>query len=160
MSDPIEPQEPATQGDPDKLGDGGKKALETERAARKAAEARAAAAESRVTELETEIGSLNTTHQQALEAATTEANTARTEAEKAAQDTLRYKVALETGVPAKHIGRLQGDTEEALREDAASFVADIVPGKTTPKPDLSQGPQGGDAPQSTADQFAAQLADF
>lgn len=160
MSDPIEPQEPAAQGDPDQLGDSGKKALEAERAARKAAEARAATAESRVTELETSIGTLETTHQQALEAATGEATTARTEAEKAASDALRYKVALETGVPARHIGRLQGDTEEALREDAAAFVADIVPGKTTPKPDLSQGPQGGDAPQSTADQFAAQLADF
>ena len=153
MSDPNDPQEPAGQGDPEKLGDGGKKALDAERAARRAAEAR-------VAELETQIGSLTTEHQQAIESVTSEAATARTEAEKAASDVLRYRVALETGVPAKHIGRLQGDTEEALREDAAAFVADIVPGKTTPKPDLSQGPQGGDAPQSTADQFAAQLADF
>lgn len=160
MSDPNDPQNPNPQGDPEQLGDSGKKALETERAARKAAESRAIAAENRVTELETQVGTLETTHQQALEAVTSEANTARTEAEKAANDTLRYRVALETGVPARHIGRLQGDTEEALREDAAAFVADIVPGKTTPKPDLSQGPQGGDAPQSTADQFAAQLADF
>lgn len=153
MSDPIEPQEPAGQGDPDKLGDSGKKALDAERAARRAAEAR-------VAELETQIGSLTTEHQQALEAAATEAAEARTDAEKASGEVLRYRVALETGVPAKHIGRLQGDTEEALREDAASFVADIVPGKTTPKPDLSQGPKGDDAKQSTADQFAAQLADF
>jgi hypothetical protein len=160
MSDPIEPQEPAGQGDPDKLGDGGKKALETERAARKAAEARAATAESRVTELETQIGSLEATHQQALEAATQAASDAESRATSAESDTLRYKVALETGVPARHIGRLQGDTEEALREDAASFVADIVPGKTTPKPDLSQGPQGDAPKQSTADQFASQLADF
>jgi hypothetical protein len=35
-----------------------------------------------------------------------------------------------------------------------------VPGKTTPKPDPSQGAKGEDAKQSTADQFAAQLADF
>ena len=153
MSDPNDPQEPAGQGDPEKLGDGGKKARDAERAARRAAEAR-------VAELETQIGSLTTEHQQAIESVTSEAATARTEAEKAASDVLRYRVALETGVPAKHIGRLQGDTEEALREDAAAFVADIVPGKTTPKPDLSQGSQGNVAPPSTAQQFAEQLADF
>lgn len=160
MSDPNEPQNPNPQGDPEQLGDGGKKALETERAARKAAESRAAAAESRVTELETQVGTLETTHQQALEAANQAASDAESRATAAEGDTLRYKVALETGVPAKHISRLRGDTEEALRQDAADFVADIVPGKTTPKPDLSQGPQGGDAPQSTAEQFASQLADF
>jgi hypothetical protein len=153
MSDPNEPQEPAPQGDPEKLGDGGKKALDAERAARKAAE-------SRVAELEAQLGTLTTEHQQALEAATTEAAEATKRADKSEADVLRYRVALETGVPAKHIGRLQGDTEEALRKDAAAFVADIVPGKTTPKPDPSQGPKGDDAKQSTADQFAAQLADF
>lgn len=153
MSDPIEPKEPVQQGDPDALGDGGKKALDAERAARRVAEAR-------VAELENQVTTLTTTHQQALDAATAAAMEARTEADKASGDVLRYRVALETGVPAKHIGRLQGDTEEALREDAASFVADIVPGKTTPKPDLSQGPQGDAPKQSTADQFAAQLADF
>lgn len=153
MSDPIEPQNPAGQGDPDQLGDGGKKALEAERAARRAAEAR-------VAELENQVTTLTTTHQQALDAATTAATEATTRADKADGEVLRYRVALETGVPAKHIGRLQGDTEEALREDAASFVADIVPGPATPKPDLSQGPQGGDVKQSTADQFASQLADL
>ena len=160
MSDPINPTDPAAQGEPDALGDGGKKALDAERAARRAAEKRADAAEGRVTELENQVSTLEAAHQQALEEVTTSANEARTEAEKAAADVLRYRVALETGVPAKHIGRLQGATEEELRADAASFVADIVPGKTTPKPDLSQGPQGADAKQSTADQFAAQLADF
>jgi hypothetical protein len=160
MSDPNDLTPPAQQGDPAELGDAGKKALEAERAARKAAEKRAEAAESKAAELETQLGALETTHQQALAEVTTSAEDARTEAERAAADVLRYRVALETGVPAKHIGRLQGATEEELRADAASFVADIVPGKTTPKPDLSQGPQGADATQSTADQFAAQLADF
>lgn len=160
MSNPIEPQNPEPQGDPEQLGDGGKKALDTERAARRAAESRAIAAESRVTELESQVSTLETTHQEALTAATQAATDAEARATASESDTLRYKVALETGVPAKHIGRLQGDTEEALREDAFSLVADIVPGKTTPKPDLSQGPKGDDAKQSTADQFAAQLADF
>ena len=59
----------------------------------------------------------------------------------------------------KH-GRSASLSLSALREDAAAFVADIVPGKTTPKPDLSQGSQGNVAPPSTAQQFAEQLADF
>lgn len=153
MSDPIEPQEPAAQGDPEQLGDGGKKALDAERSARRAAEAR-------VVELENQITTLTETHQQELEAANAAAAEARTDADNASSDALRYRVALETGVPAKHVGRLQGDTEEALREDAATFAADIVQGTTSPKPDLSQGATGSTPKLSTAEQFAQQLADL
>lgn len=150
MSEPNDSQETTTQGDPDALADGGKKALDAERNARKAAERR-------VGELENQVTSLQSSHETALTAATTAATEATTRAEAAEGNTLRYRVALETGVPAKHIGRLQGDTEEALREDAAAFVADIVPGPTTPKPDPSQGAKGEPAKSSTADQFASAI---
>lgn len=149
MSEPNEPQEPA-QGDPDALGDSGKKALQAIRKERDDALRRAA-------DLENQVSTLQTTHQQALEAANNAAAEAATRAEKAESGNLRYRVALEEGVPAKHINRLQGDTEEALREDAAAFVADFTPAPTTPKPDLSQGAKGEPAKSSTADQFASAI---
>jgi hypothetical protein len=146
MSDQTD-QQNQQQGDPNALGDGGKKALEAERDARKAAERR-------VSELENQVSTLQASHQQELAAATQATNDAESRAATAEASVLRYKVALEEGVPAKHIGRLQGDTEEALREDAAAFVADIVPGSTTPRPDPSQGSQGTTQKKSTGDQFA------
>lgn len=153
MSDTTTEPQAQVQGDPDELGEAGKKALRAERE-------RANAAERRVTELENQVSTLTAEHETALTAATQAVEDERSRADKAEGDTLRFRVALETGVPAKHIGRLQGDTEEALREDAAAFVADITPGPTTPKPDLSQGAKGDTAKPSTAQQFADALGDF
>lgn len=72
---------------------------------------------------------------------------ARRDADEAAQelatlrrDSLRQKVALETGLPAKWVGRLQGDSEEELAADAASILADLNKPRT-PAPDPSQGPR-------------------
>lgn len=70
---------------------------------------------------------------------------ARRDADEAAQelanlrkDSLRQKVALETGLPAKWVARLHGDDEESLRADAAEILADL--NKTRkPAPDASQG---------------------
>jgi hypothetical protein len=72
---------------------------------------------------------------------------ARRDAEEAAQelanlrrDTLRQKVALESGLPAKWVARLHGDDEESLRADALEILADL--NKTRkPVPDPSQGPR-------------------
>ena len=72
---------------------------------------------------------------------------ARRDAEEAAQelanlrrDSLRQKVALDTGLPAKWVARLHGDTEEELAADAAEILADL--NKTRkPVPDPSQGPR-------------------
>ncbi|WDF34552.1 hypothetical protein PTW37_06540 [Arthrobacter agilis] len=159
MSDPNDSQTPA-QGDPGQLGDGGKKALDAERDARRAAERKASDLETQIANLTREHETALTAVQQELTAAQQAATETVTRAEQAENTSLRYRVALETGVPAKHIGRLQGDTEEALREDAAAFVADIVPGPTTPKPDLSQGAKGDTAKPSTAQQFADAVGDF
>lgn len=68
---------------------------------------------------------------------------------------LRQKVAIEKGVPAKWVDRLRGSTEEELAADADQILADIQQSPTTPKPDLSQGSQGTPQPASTADKFAA-----
>ena len=56
------------------------------------------------------------------------------------RNSLRQKVALDTGLPAKWVGRLQGDSEEELAADAASILADLNKPRT-PAPDASQGPR-------------------
>lgn len=53
---------------------------------------------------------------------------------------LRQSVALDLGVPAKWVNRLQGETEDELRADAAAILADLKP-NGRPTPDASQGPR-------------------
>lgn len=72
---------------------------------------------------------------------------AKRDAEEAAQKLARYErdnllktVALNEGVPAKWVARLQGDTEEELIADARSILADLNKTKK-PEPDPSQGPR-------------------
>lgn len=55
-------------------------------------------------------------------------------------DTLRQKVALETGLSAKWVARLHGDDEESLKADALEILADLNKPRT-PAPDPSQGPR-------------------
>ena len=54
------------------------------------------------------------------------------------RENLLKTVALNEGVPAKWVGRLQGDTEEELVADARSILADLNKTKK-PEPDPSQG---------------------
>lgn len=121
------------QGDPDGLGDAGRRAIAAERAAAadatrqlREAQMQLAGMQGRITELETNLGTLST-----------ERDTATT-------DALRYRVALENGVPAVLAGRLQGADEAALIADAAALLGSIPTATTTtttktPRPDLSQG---------------------
>lgn len=88
---------------------------------------------------------------------------AQRRAEKAEKDladlqsaTLRQRVALEKGLPAHLVPRLQGSTEEELSADADELL-ELVKAPTSPKPDPSQGARGGDPKTSTADQFAAAI---
>ena len=75
-----------------------------------------------------------------IERAKRDAEEATRELDKIRRDNLRQKVALDTGLPAKWVGRLQGDSEEELAADAASILADL--NKTRqPAPDPSQGPR-------------------
>lgn len=62
------------------------------------------------------------------------------------QNSLRQKVALEKGVPAKWVDRLRGATEAELAADADVILADLAPANGAPKPDLSQGGSGGAIP--------------
>ena len=75
-----------------------------------------------------------------IERAKRDAEEATRELDKIRHDNLRQKVALDAGLPAKWVGRLQGDSEEELAADAASILADL--NKTRqPAPDPSQGPR-------------------
>ena len=75
-----------------------------------------------------------------IEKAQRDAKEAAQELTNLRRDSLRQKVALDAGLPAKWVGRLQGDSEEDLRADAMEILADL--NKTRkPAPDPSQGPR-------------------
>jgi hypothetical protein len=56
------------------------------------------------------------------------------------RDSLRQKVALDSGLPAKWVARLHGDDEESLRADALEILSDLNKPRK-PAPDASQGPR-------------------
>ena len=73
-----------------------------------------------------------------IEKAQRDAAEASQELTKLRTATLRQQVALDTGLPAKWVGRLQGDSEEDLRADALEILADLNKPRK-PAPDASQG---------------------
>lgn len=73
-----------------------------------------------------------------IEKAKRDADEAKIELEKLRSAKTRADIALELGLPAKWVGRLQGDTEDELRADAAEILADLNKPKK-PAPDASQG---------------------
>ena len=73
-----------------------------------------------------------------IEKAKRDAEEATRELEKLRSAKVRADVALEVGLPAKWVGRLHGETEEELRADALSILADLNKPKK-PAPDASQG---------------------
>jgi hypothetical protein len=73
-----------------------------------------------------------------IDKAKRDADEARSELEKLRSAKVRADIALELGLPAKWVGRLQGDTEDELRADAAEILADLNKPKK-PAPDASQG---------------------
>jgi hypothetical protein len=73
-----------------------------------------------------------------IEKAKRDADEAKIELEKLRSAKVRADIALELGLPAKWVGRLQGDAEDELRADAAEILADLNKPKK-PAPDASQG---------------------
>jgi hypothetical protein len=73
-----------------------------------------------------------------IEKAKRDASEAAQELATLRRDSLRQKVALDAGLPAKWVARLHGDSEDDLRADALEILADL--NKTRkPAPDASQG---------------------
>lgn len=153
MSDENQPQ-----GDPEALGDEGKKALVAERKRADDAEKALKAAAAKLqqiedadkTELEKALGRIKSLEE---ENATLNGDVASRE-----KTILRLNTGIEEGLPKNLIARLQGDDEESIKADAVS-LRELIPDNTPnpfPKADPSQGPKGA-GKTSNADQFAQQL---
>lgn len=145
MADDNNPQDPPQDPTPEPvkpdLGEAGKKALDDERRAKRAAEKRA-------TELETELDKLRKANQSDQERLLDEAK--RSAADEAAEplrrEVARLTVALEKGLTAGQAKRLVGATPEELAADADELLAEFGGGQPPqprrPAPDPSQGARG------------------
>lgn len=126
-ADPVDPVEPAADATPDPAE------LDRLRAALAKANKEAEKNRLRLKEVDdAKLSEIEKAQRDAAEAAQELANLRR--------DSLRQKVALDAGLPAKWVARLHGDSEEDLRADALEILADL--NKTRkPAPDPSQGPR-------------------
>lgn len=124
---------PKVPAEDEELGEGGKKALQSEREARK--------------QLEREIADLRSKNKE-YEDATKSAEEKQAErlaeledsSTKNALRVMQYEVAAAKGLPLSAATRLTGDTQEALEADADELMKLLAPSApATPKPDPSQG---------------------
>lgn len=131
----TEPTEPQKQGDPAELGEGGKKALDAERAARKAAEKAAA-------DLQAKLDEINRANESELDKARREATEAREQANQAAADAIRFRIAAEKGITDNVDLILTAGDEDTMRRQADLWVSRAPDTTAGPRPDLTQGGSG------------------
>ncbi|WP_377324742.1 hypothetical protein ACFJIY_07625 [Pimelobacter simplex] len=129
--------DPTAQGDPAELGDGGKKALDAERTARKAAEKATA-------DLQKQLDEINRANETAIEKAQREAKEAQEVAAKATTDALRFRVAAKHGISDDDADLFLTGSDEATLARQAARLVERTP--TSPLPDPTQGGKGGTAP--------------
>lgn len=145
---PVEGTEPAPETTAPDLGDGGKKALDAERRARRQAEKAASDAAARIKEYEDRDKTESQKLTEQLAALKAEAATARAEA-------LRLRVAAELGLPGDLHEFLVGDDEEQIRARAQKLMAATAAATDPrrPAPDPTQGakPGAGDGQLTKAD---------
>ncbi len=139
MSEQDTTQEPQSgngelQGDPADLGDAGKKALATERDARKAAEKAAA-------DLQARLDQIEAANMSELEKAQKAAQDAQDQLATIIRQNTRNQVALAKGVPADLVDFLTGENEDEIGAKADVLLARLN-APTAPRPDLSQGGKG------------------
>lgn len=123
------------QGDPAELGEGGKKALDAERAARKTAEKAAA-------DLQAKLDEIGRANESALEKAQREAQEAREAAQAAATDAIRFRIAAEKGITDNVDLILTAGDEETMRRQADLWASRTPDTTAGPRPDLTQGGSG------------------
>ena len=135
---PVEGTEPTPETATPDLGDGGKKALDAERRARRQAEKAATDAAARIKEYEDRDKTESQKLTEQLAALKAEAATARAEA-------LRLRVAAELGLPGDLHEFLTGDDEESVRAKAQKLMAATAAatGPRSPAPDPTQGAKQG-----------------
>lgn len=132
------------------LGDGGKKALEAERRARRQAEKAA-------NDLAAKVKSYEDAQKSETERLTEQLEQYKATAAKAEAETLRLRVAAESGLPADLHEFLVGDDEDQLRAKAQKLMAATAAATAprAPAPDPTQGAKPG---QGTAQLTRADLA--
>lgn len=119
------------------LGDSGKKALTAERAARKAAEDAAKS-------LQAQLDEIKRSQMSDLEKAQALAQEQQQAAEQARAEALRWRIAAKHGISDEDAETfLTGSDEATLTRQAERLAALAVATPATPKPDLTQGGQGG-----------------
>lgn len=130
-------------GDPADLGDGGKKALASERAARKVAEDARKAAEKLAAEQAARLKEFEDRDKTELERLTARADAAEKQLLTETAARLRVEVGFENGLTPDQTRRLQGTTREELAADAVALkeLFPAAPGNPPgPKPDPAQNP--------------------
>lgn len=149
----VEPETPNTDdaenGD-EPLGEPGKKALISEREARKAAEKELAETKARLHEYEA-------ANMSDLEKAQAAAAEAQANAEKAATEALRLRIAIKHNISEEDADLFLNGTDEATLEAQAARLAERTASTPTPKPDLTQGAKGSTLTGDAASDFAAAL---
>ena len=165
---PAPPAPAVDRSDSGQLGEGGKRALEAERANAREQKARADEAERKLAELERER--MTDAEKVVAERDDWRRKYEEQSATLAARElaVLRSEVAAERGLTLAQARRLIGSTREELEADADAFRAELpTPPPSpyppnTPRPDPSQGPSGGGASggraTSVADAKAEHLA--
>ncbi len=134
----AEPAPAPTDTKADGLGDGGKKALDAERSARRAAEKAANEALAKVKEFEDR----DKTEQERL---TEQLAAMKSEAAQAKAESLRLRIAAETGLSPDLFEFLTGDDEEQVRAKAQKLQAATAAATDPrrPAPDPTQGAKQG-----------------
>lgn len=155
MSDAPENADPTTsaeateqtQGDPvdAPLGEGGKKALDAERAARKEAERLTA-------ELKQRLDALESANLSDLEKVQKQNKELQEAASRASAEAAQLRLATKYGLTEEEAADLPDDPEKAER--LAARLADRKSDSLKPKPDPTQGGMGGTGSKNKGDAFA------
>lgn len=138
MSESTNPEAAETttqQGDPAELGEGGKKALEAERTARKAAEKAAA-------DLQAKLEGIERANESELDKARREAQEFREQAQQAAAEAIRFRIAAEKGITDNVDLILTATDEDTMRRQADLWASRTPEPTAGPRPDLTQGGSG------------------
>lgn len=156
MSEDNDNQQVQT-GDPDALGDAGKKAIAAERKRADDAEKALKDSEARLQAFEQE--GLSDLEKARKKIETLEATNSQLQSDvtNKSLEITRLNVGIDEGLDKRLISRLTGTDEESFKADAAT-LRELIPSDANqspfPKADPSQGPKGNTGKQTTADQFA------